>query len=515
MGHPVRNDSCPYCDHANPVEAKVCQGCETSLAVSLAVTRPVSQDTAQALAALLSSGDLSLAQRIEERLIAGRGILIKEMDAEDARWCTEQAAQLGATLEIRRWRLLSSHRPRPMPRPVQPWSSRPSTGVLMVTLLALFTLGVGYLYQTITASPADAGIGWRSATITPGRVLPLGPEDDLADRPAAPVGDLPFSQEVLQRVQKAVVRINVADGIGTGFFVSRDGLVVTNYHVISRGGALRVTSGTKSALAQVVRWAPAWDLALLKVNLEAPEVLELADGAMALPTTPVFTVGSSEGLERSVRSGQISFIGRTVDAVSLLELDMAATQGNSGGPVVDYAGRVLGVVNATVADSERTSFAILSNYLFDGADALLRGAGRVYPLSDPFLQLQLKSLADVGVQVLERRVLTSSQAFVTQSGALALVAEADDGTAETQGETVQADLSIRTADGDVLLNRIVPAMTSSATAAGYPRDAHRSAVYLSFKLEPAVYQRLRQTRGAYVDVRVDSLRLRKVLELNP
>ena len=202
-----------------------------------------------------------------------------------------------------------------------------------------------------------------------------------------------LSAYLVQRIKDSVVLIDVeltlgngdaSGGSGSGFVISADGQIVTNCHVVSmetetEGGGTahadqrKITvifhSGTdkeKSYPAKVLRENPDLDLAVIKVDLATPAFLELADSDAVAETTAVYACGHPLGLrEISLRSGTIT-AKRTWEGHKYLEHDAMAEGGNSGGPVVDTDGRVLGIHSMTLtASNSMTKFAIPSNVLRD------------------------------------------------------------------------------------------------------------------------------------------------------
>jgi len=198
-----------------------------------------------------------------------------------------------------------------------------------------------------------------------------------------------LAPEIVQRVKDAVVlievRLRTAAGLleatGSGFFISTDGYLITNAHVVSLnattpdGTSVRATertlrvvlhSGTpaeRTIAVKVVREHPVKDLALLKIDAKPPAILELGDSDTATETTRIFVCGHPLGLrEISIRSGTVT-AHRTWDNRPFIEHDALAEGGNSGGPVINAEGKVVGVhVQSLGARGEAlTKLAIPSN----------------------------------------------------------------------------------------------------------------------------------------------------------
>lgn len=203
-----------------------------------------------------------------------------------------------------------------------------------------------------------------------------------------PLSQLSYaSQLVSQRVGPSVVHImaqskfsNVAvaggslggtwklphDGQGSGFVVDRQGHIVTNFHVIDGAEEIEVLlSDGRRATARVVGQDRETDLALLKVEADGLIPAEWGESEKAEVGSFVWAVGSPFGLQRSVTSGIISGKHRIGMSRSpyqdFLQTDAAVNPGNSGGPLVDTQGRVIGVNTAIVGESyQGISFAIPS-----------------------------------------------------------------------------------------------------------------------------------------------------------
>jgi S1-C subfamily serine protease len=153
------------------------------------------------------------------------------------------------------------------------------------------------------------------------------------------------------------------DGIatGTGFVVGESGHVVTNDHVAAGGSVVTVQAGprTRRLRARVVGRDPSTDLALLRVDpSDAPDLAPLRLGRsedVRVGDTAI-AVGNPFGLQRSLTVGVVSAVGRSIDAPDgfpiegAVQTDAAINPGNSGGPLLDDAGRVIGVLAQSEAD---------------------------------------------------------------------------------------------------------------------------------------------------------------------
>ncbi len=161
-----------------------------------------------------------------------------------------------------------------------------------------------------------------------------------------------------KRVSPSVVHIAVEgtnvleSGTGSGFVYDRQGHIVTNNHVVARGRSIVVTfSDDTRALAEVIGTDPDSDLAVIKVDV--PESLlvpvELGDSDSLQVGEQAIAIGNPFGFERTMTVGVISSLGRVVpqengfSIANLIQTDAAVNPGNSGGPLLDIQGQVIGV----------------------------------------------------------------------------------------------------------------------------------------------------------------------------
>ena len=212
---------------------------------------------------------------------------------------------------------------------------------------------------------------------------PTTPAPALEPPPAAvspPAPALPAPPASLAalvgRVAPAVVTIQAGPGSGSGFFVAQD-TIVTNHHVVGRSSSVVVFArGGERLDGRVVDTAPPVDLALVRVGGadRVRPVLEIRPTDTVQVGEEVVAVGSpgfgAHALEASVTRGVVSGV-RSLDGVVLLQTDAALNPGNSGGPLLDLSGRVLGITTAKARGSESIGFAVAGDY----ALALLQGRG--------------------------------------------------------------------------------------------------------------------------------------------
>ncbi|MGI8980029.1 MAG: tetratricopeptide repeat protein [Pirellulaceae bacterium] len=152
--------------------------------------------------------------------------------------------------------------------------------------------------------------------------------------------------------------------LGTGFVISADGLIATNLHVIgeARPIAVQTSDGKKLAVTEIRAWDRNLDLAVLKVDGKDLPALELGDSAKLEQGAPMVALGNPYGLKNSVVGGVISEV-REIDGRRMLQLAMPVEPGNSGGPVLDGQGKVVGIVTLKSLVQQNIAFAVEVNSL--------------------------------------------------------------------------------------------------------------------------------------------------------
>ena len=153
-----------------------------------------------------------------------------------------------------------------------------------------------------------------------------------------------------------------AQGLGTGVIVSQEGAILTANHVVSGGVAITVTfaDGTR-APARVQSAQPENDIAVLVADQLPQVVVPAVLGGGVRVGDPVYAVGHPLGLTASLSSGVVSATGRTIEAeglklADLIQFDAAVNPGNSGGPLLNSAGQVVGIVTALANPSKQPFF---------------------------------------------------------------------------------------------------------------------------------------------------------------
>ncbi|MDR0315310.1 MAG: S1C family serine protease [Treponema sp.] len=173
--------------------------------------------------------------------------------------------------------------------------------------------------------------------------------------------------------------------LGSAFFVDASGLLITNYHVIAsevdpkyQGYSrmyIRLGDSTSPRIpARVIGWDMAMDLALIKTEYTPEYVFSVVDQVTPQIGDMVLAMGSPLGLEKTVTSGIVSALGRRFLQIGdVIQIDAAVNVGNSGGPVVDTSGRLVGIVFAGVEYYEGLNFAVPAERLAAALPAMIAG----------------------------------------------------------------------------------------------------------------------------------------------
>lgn len=168
------------------------------------------------------------------------------------------------------------------------------------------------------------------------------------------------NSELIKRTIESVVTIKVEYGHASGFIISKEGYVITNNHVIEGKNIIDVILANGIILqADVIRANPDYDLALLKIEGRNFKPLPLGDKKDYLIGTQVFAIGTPAEirLAQSVTSGVLSGI-RTIEYRNVLQTDASLNPGNSGGPLINSKGTVIGVVQRRMIGREELNFCI-------------------------------------------------------------------------------------------------------------------------------------------------------------
>lgn len=200
------------------------------------------------------------------------------------------------------------------------------------------------------------------------------PPDDRPDPEEGEALDA-FSRvvtRVAEELRPAVVHLRVGRGngmgSGSGVLFSDDGLLLTNHHVVGRSKDVRVRlEDGRETTGKVIGNDPWTDLAVVQAEGPGLPVAPLGDSSKLKVGQLVLAIGSPLGFESTVTAGVVSAVGRTLRSISghlvdnVIQTDAALNPGNSGGPLVDSRGRVIGINTAVIQPAQGICFAIPIN----------------------------------------------------------------------------------------------------------------------------------------------------------
>jgi S1-C subfamily serine protease len=187
---------------------------------------------------------------------------------------------------------------------------------------------------------------------------------------------------VVNAVAEAVVHIQVTKkvydrqsrqervmpGSGSGFIISSDGFIVTNHHVIENATSIKASlADGRQVIAELKGMDPSTDIAVLKIYENNLKPLSFADSAQLQPGQIAIAIGNPLGLQHTVTAGVVSALGRTLRASNgrliddIIQTDASLNPGNSGGPLVNSLGQVIGVNTAMIPTAHGICFAVSSN----------------------------------------------------------------------------------------------------------------------------------------------------------
>jgi len=215
------------------------------------------------------------------------------------------------------------------------------------------------------AAPAPAQNGSRGA-------IPPQPQPELQDLEKATIALFEHASPAVVFITSLAVQQNafslneteIPRGSGSGFIWDREGHVVTNFHVLAGGDAFKVTLADQSTWdARPIGVAPEKDLAVLKIDAPAAKLppLPLGNSETLKVGQSVFAIGNPFGFDQSLSTGVVSALGREIQSVGgapirdVIQTDTAINPGNSGGPLLDSAGRLVGVNTAIYSPSGASS----------------------------------------------------------------------------------------------------------------------------------------------------------------
>ncbi len=239
-----------------------------------------------------------------------------------------------------------------------PLATQPATPAPeLVAGLPDFTRLVDQVGPAVVSVQAE--IGGKSQATAQARRMPQMPDDEgEGDEqipeffrrffgPGMPMPGMPGMPDARPR----------GTSLGTGFIISADGYLLTNHHVVDGADTVRIKlSDRREFTAKVVGSDPQSDVALLKIDAKGLPVMRIGNSDALKPGQWVVAIGSPFGLDHSVTAGIVSAVGRANPGadqryVPFIQTDVAINRGNSGGPLLDTRGQVVGINSQIFSNS--------------------------------------------------------------------------------------------------------------------------------------------------------------------
>lgn len=189
--------------------------------------------------------------------------------------------------------------------------------------------------------------------------------------------------KVARDVSPAVVSVARDGASGSGFFVRKDGIILTNAHVVANAAQVEIgLADGRRMIGDVLGADPSMDVAVVRVDLTDAPVVPLANSDQLQVGQITIAIGNPFGLDRTLTTGVVSAVNRSPKGVQfggLIQTDAAINPGNSGGPLLDSDGQVIGINSAIFSSSGSSAgvgFAIPINFAQDVVNQLL-ATGRI------------------------------------------------------------------------------------------------------------------------------------------
>ncbi len=273
-------------------------------------------------------------------------------------------------------------------------TQKKNLALALATLITLGSVATGAFAQNLTyspnysANPAPIGAQQGPAPIPTANQLPTAPvaQDDWKARLADLTPEERVAVELYAMRNKGIVNVStietrvdrifqqVAEGCGSGIVISKDGVVLTNFHVVENANKIDVTlfSG-ETYPAELIGADPNTDVALIKINAPTDDLfpVEFGDSSRLLVGQTVYAIGNPFGLERTMTKGIVSNLNRSIDSPQqfrrikgVIQVDAAINPGNSGGALFDTKGKMIGMntaIASRVGENSGVGFAVPVN----------------------------------------------------------------------------------------------------------------------------------------------------------
>lgn len=287
----------------------------------------------------------------------------------------------------------------------------------------------------------------------------------------------PFFRQFFGSQMPNIPNEQIQRGLGSGFVVSSDGLILTNAHVIDGSDKVEVTlKDGRTYEGEVMGTDSFTDVAVIKIEAEDLLAVTFADSDQIQPGEWAIAIGNPLGLDNTVTTGIVSATGRSGSQVgvadkrvSFIQTDAAINPGNSGGPLLNAKGEVIGINTAIIQNAQGLGFAVPVNTARDIAEELI-AKGKV---DHPFLGIQM---AQINPQ-LKEQLKTAKNLEVNANEGILIVEVAPNSPAARagleSGDVIQEIAGKAVTETDEVQQAVAKTEVGEKLALGLQRDGKK------------------------------------------
>lgn len=377
--------NCPYCNAEIPCETTRCSHCNNELVYHLQVT---SVATPKALHHFI----LTILRHDPQQRFSNYSEAKHELSAlpktfeiaasfYDANRIKESIQVEGVEMSpiLQKPKTERLNKPPSTPKEAMPFGKRLLRVAAATFLFALLTTGVLFVMKEKVLDPAlnryhlmiQESLKSSLARTQETRTADAQKPAESSVPRSEPVGG---AKENAIRMLSATVFITDGFKLGSGFFVSSDGYILTNRHVVDNMSKISVTTYDHvNYTADLVTTADKLDLALLKISGQHHTLLPMGDATRLTVGDTVYIVGNPRGLSFSMSKGIVSSAGRSINGLVYIQSDASINPGNSGGPMINSNSEIVGINTLIVSQSggsEGLGFTLPINYAYQDSDSI-------------------------------------------------------------------------------------------------------------------------------------------------
>ena len=188
--------------------------------------------------------------------------------------------------------------------------------------------------------------------------------DTVTEAPTEPEKVKLSATELAEMASPATVTVYTDNGTGTGFFIDDQGTFVTCFHVVDGANEIRagMSDGGSYNVGTIIDFSELYDIAVLKANITNTPYLKLSEDDVK-QGEDVYALGASSGLEGTFSNGVISAVSRKIGAIDCVQTNAAISSGNSGGPLLNAYGEVVGINAYRYISGQNLNLAIVVDML--------------------------------------------------------------------------------------------------------------------------------------------------------